>query len=228
MKLTTFPLLALCGAALSGFALISSNTFAQDASDAQEEADPAQKEQMQEKPEAMPAGEELHSSMELLEQSMRALRPLMGDPEKKSEALASCVEMEKHLLASLHHVPKPHSELEDQTEVEYQVEFKRRIMNVYSIVLDMEVALDKGDTDAAMTVYRSLGMERRDGHQIFIPEDQQRRNRGGRREGGGPGGPGGRGGFGGFGGRGGGGNGGGGNGDGGGGNGGDGDGDGDQ
>ena len=59
----------------------------------------------------------------------------MSDPEKKSEALASCAGMEKHLLASLHHVPKPHSELVDQTELEYQVEFKRRIMNVYSICL---------------------------------------------------------------------------------------------
>lgn len=216
MKLTTLPVLALCGAALSGFALISSNTFAQEASDPQETPAPAKEEQMQEKPEVMPAGEELHSSMELLEKSMRALRPLMSDPEKKSEALASCAGMEKHLLASLHHVPKPHSELVDQTELEYQVEFKRRIMNVYSIVLDLEVALDKGDTDAAMTVYRSLGMERRDGHQIFIPEDQQRRNRGGRREGGGPGGPGGRGGFGGRGGNGDGGSGDGGSGDGGG------------
>ena len=182
-KLNTLSLLALCGAAIAGLAIASPLSIAQDDSDQQEtpkQETPKQDADEKPKEEAKAESKELHDSMKLLEKNMRAMRSLMTKPEMLKEALANCVEMEKHILVGLQHAPDPHGELKDQTKLEYTVEFKRRMMTVYSAVLDLEIALEKGDADAARTAYRSLGAERRGGHQIFIPEEQQRRNRNGR------------------------------------------------
>ncbi len=114
-------------------------------------------------------GDELHESMEALQQKMRALRKLMK-PETKAEAIAACQEMEAAVLVSMQHVPKPAKKLEGSDLLKYQVDFKQRMVSVYGTLLDLQLALDAGDKDKTKTLYRALGAQKKDGHTIYIDE----------------------------------------------------------
>ena len=110
----------------------------------------------------------LHDSMETMQRNLKALRKLMRDPAKKDEALAAVREMEGAVLLGLAHVPKPLKELEGSALLAHDVDYKRRMATVYTTLLDMELALDKGDADALKTLYRALGGQKKEGHQIYI------------------------------------------------------------
>ncbi len=128
---------------------------------------------LQEGAEAAPAAaaeeaDPLHDSMEVMQRSLKALRKLMRDPAKKDEALAAVREMEAAVLVGLANVPEPLEKLEGSALLAHDVEYKRRMAAVYTTLLDMELALDEGDSDALKTLYRALGGQKKEGHQIYI------------------------------------------------------------
>lgn len=110
----------------------------------------------------------LHESMETMQRNLKALRKLMRDPAQKDEALKAVREMEAAVLVGLAHVPKPLKELAGSELLAHDVDYKRRMASVYTTLLDMELALDKGDGDALKTLYRALGGQKKEGHQIYI------------------------------------------------------------
>lgn len=125
----------------------------------------------QEGSERAPAAQEenpLHDSMETMQRNLKALRKLMRDPAKKDEAIAAVQEMEGAVLLGLANVPKPVKELAGSALLAHDVDYKRRMATVYTTLLDMELALDKGDDDALKTLYRALGGQKKEGHQIYI------------------------------------------------------------
>ena len=126
---------------------------------------------LQEGAEAAQAAEEanpLHESMETMQRNLKALRKLMRDAAKKDEALAAVHEMEDAVLVGLANVPEPLEKLEGSALLAHDVDYKRRMASVYTTLLDMELALDKGDADALKTLYRALGGQKKEGHQIYI------------------------------------------------------------
>lgn len=111
---------------------------------------------------------ELHESMEAMQRNLKALRKLMSDPESKAAALDAVREMEASVLVGLAHVPDPLKPLEGSDLLKHDVEFKRRMADVYTTLLDMELALDAGDADELKALYRKLGEGKKEGHQIYI------------------------------------------------------------
>ena len=177
------PVVVPCTLVLGALVLAASASFAQEGRESKggvqtpEEAKPQSTTTEQGEKSAAADSKVLHESMEALEKSMRSMRRLMNDPDSKDEALAMCAEMEAQVLVALQHPPAPHGELEGQTLVEYHVAFKRRMLDVYGTILDLAVAVEKGDHESATTAFRSLGQDRREGHQTFISEEGQQRNR---------------------------------------------------
>lgn len=117
--------------------------------------------------------DELHESMEILQQKMRGLRKMLKPttPEAKAAAIAACQEMEAAVVVSMGHAPKPAKKLEGSDLLKYEIEFKRRMVSVYQTLLDLQLALDAGDADKAKTLYRSLGGQKKEGHTIYIDEN---------------------------------------------------------
>ncbi|MEM9800618.1 MAG: hypothetical protein AAGA20_09845 [Planctomycetota bacterium] len=126
----------------------------------------------QEAEQAEPAGEEehdaLHESMEVLQGGMRTLRKALSKPEQKETAIALCREMQAAALVGFAHVPEPVEPLEGTALLEHSVDFRRRMLEVCTALIDLEVALDKEDADAAKTLYRALGKQKSDGHDLYI------------------------------------------------------------
>jgi len=113
----------------------------------------------------------LHESMEILQENLRAMRKLMRDPEMKDEALAACRAMEGAVVVGLQHVPEPQEgDLAEQSAFEYQLGFKQRMHATYGTLLELEVALEAGDGDAAKDLYRALGAHKKDGHDAYFPD----------------------------------------------------------
>lgn len=113
----------------------------------------------------------LHESMEILQENLRAMRKLMRDPEMKAEALEACRAMEGAVLVGMQHVPEPkEGDLAEQTAFEFQLGFKQKLHATYGTLLELEVALEAGDGDAAKDLYRALGAQKKDGHDAYYPD----------------------------------------------------------
>lgn len=115
----------------------------------------------------------LHESMEILQQKMRGLRKMLKPttPEAKAEAIAACQEMEAAVMVSMGHVPKPGNKLEGSDLLKYEIDFKQRMVTVYGTLLDLQLALDAGDADKAKALYRTLGGQKKEGHEIYIDQN---------------------------------------------------------
>lgn len=113
---------------------------------------------------------ELHDSMEVLQQGMRRMRKMLSKPEQKADAIKLVREMQGAALTGFHHIPKPEKELEADALFAFEVDFRKRMLTVCSTLIEIEVALQKEDGDAAKTLYRTLGAQKKEGHQTYIPD----------------------------------------------------------
>ena len=101
----------------------------------------------------------LHDAMEVLQQNLRTMRKLLRSPEDKGNALAACSAMEDSIRTALAHPPVrgESGELEGSELLVHQIAFKQKMLETYSVVLELETALDSGDAEAAKKAYRALG-----------------------------------------------------------------------
>lgn len=110
----------------------------------------------------------LHESMEKLQKNMRGLRKVLTKPEAKDEAIAMCIEMEANAIAGFMNPPASPDGLEGAELRAYQAGFKKRMLKVTETLIDLELAFDSGDADAAKKLYKALGASKKDGHDIYI------------------------------------------------------------
>ena len=110
----------------------------------------------------------LHESMERMQSGMKGLRKLLGKPEEKANAIELCVTMESAALEGFMHPPESPDGLEGAELHAYQAEFKKRMLSVAGTLVDLELALQSGDADKAKELYRTLGANKKEGHDIYI------------------------------------------------------------
>ncbi|QDV07612.1 hypothetical protein Poly30_31390 [Planctomycetes bacterium Poly30] len=110
----------------------------------------------------------LHESMERMQSSMKGLRKMLGKPDQKAEAIALCVTMEGAALEGFMHPPESPDGLEGAELHAYQAEFKKQMLSVTGMLVDLEIALQNGDDDKAKELYRGLGAIKKEGHEIYI------------------------------------------------------------
>ncbi len=113
-------------------------------------------------------GGPLHESMEVIQKGMKGIRKMLSKPEKKDDAVTLCKEMQAAALVGFQHPPKPPAELEGDATVDFSADFRKRMLTVCSTLVDLEAALAKGDADAAKTIYRTLGKQKKEGHDTYL------------------------------------------------------------
>ncbi|MBL6756317.1 MAG: hypothetical protein ISQ11_07900 [Planctomycetes bacterium] len=110
----------------------------------------------------------LHESMEVIQKGMKGIRKMLSKPDQKDAAVKLCQEMQAAALVGFQHPPKPEAVLEGDALVDFNADFRKRMLTVCSTLVDLEVALAKGDADAAKTIYRTLGKQKKEGHDAYL------------------------------------------------------------
>lgn len=110
----------------------------------------------------------LLESMEKIQSGMKGIRKLLNKPDQKDAALKLCKEMQAAALVGFNHVPEPETALEGDALIEHSADFRKRMLAVCSTLVDLETALAKGDGDAAKTIYRELGKQKKEGHDAYL------------------------------------------------------------
>ncbi|MDB2576062.1 cytochrome b562 [bacterium] len=113
-------------------------------------------------------GGPLHESMEVIQKGMKGIRKMLSKPEQKAAAVTLCQEMQAAALVGFQHPPKPQTELDADAQVDFSADFRKRMLTVCSTLVDLEAALAKGDADAAKTIYRTLGKQKKEGHDTYL------------------------------------------------------------
>ena len=163
LRFTTLAPLVLTGALLGGAAIAAGFNSSTAASQEGES-----KEQQGEHDEHAEHGGVLHESMEALQKNMKGLRKLLSKPESKDQAIKMCLEMENSAMSGFMNPPISPDGLEGAELRAYQADFKKRMLGVMGTLIDLELALDGGDTDTIKTLYRALGASKKEGHDIYI------------------------------------------------------------
>ncbi len=163
LRIPTLAPIALAATLLGGAAIAAGIN-----SDAQGPQEGEQKEQPGEHAEEGEHGGVLHESMESLQKNMKGLRRLLGKPEAKEQALTMCAEMEMSAISGFMNPPESPDGLEGAELRAYQADFKKRMLKVTETIIDLELAFDSGDADAIKKIYRSLGANKKEGHDIYI------------------------------------------------------------
>lgn len=113
-------------------------------------------------------GGPLLESMEVIQSGMKGIRKMLNKPEQKEAAVKLCKEMQAAALVGFNHVPEPETDLEGDALIEHGADFRKRMLSVCSTLVDLEAALAKGDGDAAKTIYRELGKQKKEGHDAYL------------------------------------------------------------
>ena len=110
----------------------------------------------------------LHESMEVLQGGMKRLRKMLSKPEQKTDAVKLCGELQAAALVGFNHVPAPEEALEGDALVDFSADFRKRMLAVCITLVDLEVALQKEDKDAAKALYKALGKHKKEGHDTYL------------------------------------------------------------
>ncbi|MGB0333396.1 MAG: cytochrome b562 [Planctomycetota bacterium] len=110
----------------------------------------------------------LHESMEVIQKGMKGIRKMLSKPDQKDAAVKLCLDMQAAALVGFQHPPKPEAVLEGDALIDFNTDFRKRMLTVCSTLVDLEAALAKGDADAAKTIYRTLGKQKKEGHDAYL------------------------------------------------------------
>jgi len=110
----------------------------------------------------------LLESMEVIQKGMKGIRKMLSKPDQKDAAVKLCQEMQAAALVGFQHPPEPETALEGDALVDFSANFRKRMLTVCSTLVDLEVALAKGDADSAKTIYRELGKQKKEGHDAYL------------------------------------------------------------
>ena len=116
-------------------------------------------------------GEGMHEHMEALQSGMKEMRRMLGKDEQKAELLALVVKLQLAARACFDLVPEQATPIEDPSALaEWRIGYVRRMVEVYDSLLQLELAVHKGDGDKAKELYKKLGEQKQSGHDAYQAE----------------------------------------------------------
>jgi hypothetical protein len=116
-------------------------------------------------------GEGMHQHMETLQAGMKEMRRMLGKDEQKVELLALVVKLQLAARACFDFVPEQTTPIEDPSALaEWRIGYVRRMVEVYDSLLQLELAVHKGDADKAKELYKKLGELKQSGHDAYQAE----------------------------------------------------------
>ncbi len=114
----------------------------------------------------------LQESMQGLMSSRRSMRKLVRDATANQEDLLEILEKFRgHALTAITLPPAAPESLEPTDAALFRIGFQRQFLKLIEAVLDCELAVHKGDTEALGEAYKSLGAIMKAGHDRFKKKD---------------------------------------------------------
>lgn len=115
--------------------------------------------------------EGMHEHMEVLQAGMKEMRRMLGKDEQKAELLALVVKLQLAARACFDLVPEQTTPIEDPSALaEWRIGYVRRMVEVYDSLLQLELAVHKGDAEKAKELYKKLGEQKQSGHDAYQAE----------------------------------------------------------
>lgn len=109
----------------------------------------------------------LHDIMEGMKDHMRALRRQLGEEGDKAEAMRHAETLKDLALQALPHCPAPKDGLSAAEQLAWRVGYERKLLQVADGMLQMQVAIQEGDLEAAKNFYRIAGEKKKEGHDTY-------------------------------------------------------------
>jgi len=124
-------------------------------------------------PAAPSTGEDegMHQHMEILQAGMKEMRRMLGKDEQKAELLALVLKLQLSARACFDLIPEQTTPIEDPVALaEWRIGYVRRMVEVYDSLLQLELAVHKGDAEKAKELYKKLGEQKQNGHDAYQAE----------------------------------------------------------
>jgi hypothetical protein len=113
----------------------------------------------------------LEEIMEQMKDHMRAVRKSIPEVEQHAKCIRDIQAMQQLAIDALPYCPDYPGEA-GLEKAKYGINFKRRLLNVTDTLLELELALHKGDIEAANSHYKSLRNAKESSHEIYDPEEE--------------------------------------------------------
>ena len=103
-----------------------------------------------------------------LQSGQRAMRRMVKDPAANKDALVKTLrEMQRHAHTIFTMPPTVPEGLATTTPEEWRIDFQRQFLEVLDCLLEVELAVHKGDADAVAKGYTKLGELKKTGHDTY-------------------------------------------------------------
>ena len=114
---------------------------------------------------------ELAKSMQAMNKAIRKLRRQVSKPEEADAALKSLNVMQNATAMSLGQLPAKAEVMSPGQRPKFLLGYKRKMLELYTALLDIEQAILKGDHDEAKKIYKTLSTIKKEGHSTYQEEE---------------------------------------------------------
>lgn len=115
----------------------------------------------------------LHDIMESLKDHMRAIRRSLGAEDGQAASMEHAEAIKDLALQAVPHCPAPAEGLSELEQLQWRVDYQRKMLAVADGMLQLQLAVASGDLEAAQNLYRSVGGIKKEGHDTYDPEEDE-------------------------------------------------------
>ena len=111
---------------------------------------------------------DLEAIMDSLKSNAKAVRPILSTPEQYEQIIINVQAMQKLAIQAIPLCPLVDENAEVK-QFEWEIGYKRSMLAVADLCLELELALHLKDSERAQEIYKSLGVIKKEGHNTYDP-----------------------------------------------------------
>ncbi len=108
--------------------------------------------------------------MQVIGGGMKGLRRSLRDPEKDAASLEIVLEMQAASQLAKVEVPLAAAQVPEAERAAFVSEYRQEMVVMQQLLLELELALLRGDAENAQTIYKRLKAVEEEGHEAFTVE----------------------------------------------------------
>jgi len=114
---------------------------------------------------------ELHKKMEVIGETMGALRKQLKDPAKNEDTLAKIVAIQKLTLECKDLKPAMLAQVADGEKATFLLNYRKEMVRMMTELMKLELMIAEGNNEDAAKQFRALIKVKYSGHEKFQPEE---------------------------------------------------------
>ena len=110
--------------------------------------------------------------MDSLKSNAKVIRPILSTPEQYEQIIVNAQSMQKLAIQAMSLCPEAPSITEENKTIksfEWEIGYKRSMLAVADLCLQLELALHLKDSEKAQEIYKNLGAVKKEGHNTYDP-----------------------------------------------------------